>query len=535
VLVVWLCFLARGAFYSFLLPIWEGQDEWAHVAYVQLIAAGEGLPRPGHTRVSLEIEESLKLAPLAYGTVSLPAPRATHGGFWRLPEEQRNERRRRLADLPPQWARVQAEAGELSYEAQQPPLYYCLLTPVQVVASGASLQTRVLLMRLASLLVASLAIPLGWAAARLVLGSGMLAAGVVAVAAAMPGFAMSAVRVANDGLSTVLYTALLCVVLSADGVAGWRRTLLTGAILGAGLLTKAYFLTALPALAIVHGWRLWRGRGGRARIAIEFGVTMLIAGLIAGWWYWRNFALTGSMSGLQQVVALGDRPLFDILGGAPRVNWLRFIDSAFFSHVWMGNWSFLQVRSWMYRLFGGIVLGAAVGLLALAARRKRAGLVSSTHVLLAPAALYGCFWCGLAYHELTFSLHGLSSGGGWYLYAVVIPEVLLTALGLMALAPVGGRPWVLASSAGLFALLDLYAAHFLLVPYYTGMIAHRTTGGLESFHLSQFGAGGLQTVIGRFGGETLSGATVIVLWLFYLAGTIALPLAAARAARVKLS
>ena len=34
-----------------------------------------------------------------------------------------------------------------------------------------------------------------------------------------------------------------------------------------------------------------------------------------------------------------------------QVQWLRVLDSAAMTHIWIGGWSFLLVRSWMYRVF----------------------------------------------------------------------------------------------------------------------------------------------------------------------------------------
>jgi hypothetical protein len=206
--VVWLCLLIRGTFYSILLPIWEGYDEWAHVAYVQLLDSGQGLPVLGRTVISREVAASLELTPLPHGHPSMSGARLTHDDFWRLPETEREARRRRIAAIPREWASEPALEPILNHEAQQPPLYYLMLAPIQLAAGQASLPVRVLLMRLASLLVTSLTIPLAYIAARHALGSPRRAAAATAVIASMPGFLMSASRTGNDGISAVVFTAL---------------------------------------------------------------------------------------------------------------------------------------------------------------------------------------------------------------------------------------------------------------------------------------------------------------------------------------
>jgi hypothetical protein len=103
------------------------------------------------------------------------------------------------------------------------------------------------------------------------------------------------------------------------------------------------------------------------------------------------------------------------------------------------------------------------------------------------------FCAGIAYHVLmTFLANGVSSSGGWYLYAVIVPEVVLAAAGLRAIAPrlIGG-------AALAFGMLDLYGMLFVALPYYTGLLAHRPNGFLEAFHFQRIGAIGWGEVLQR--------------------------------------
>jgi hypothetical protein len=70
---------------------------------------------------------------------------------------------------------------------------------------------------------------------------------------------------------------------------------------------------------------------------------------------------------------------------------------------------------------------------------------------------------------------------GWYFYCLVFAEVILICAGLRALLPIRARAWAAPSLAALFALLDLYGVHFILLPYYTGVVAHTPAGGLPVF------------------------------------------------------
>ena len=62
--LLWALFLARGAFYCAMLPLWEGWDEYAHFAYLQRAVSTIALPRMD-VKISREIDESMRLTPLA--------------------------------------------------------------------------------------------------------------------------------------------------------------------------------------------------------------------------------------------------------------------------------------------------------------------------------------------------------------------------------------------------------------------------------------------------------------------------------------
>jgi 4-amino-4-deoxy-L-arabinose transferase-like glycosyltransferase len=536
-----MCFLVRGFFYSSLFPLWEGYDEFSHFAYVQHLAVQGELPVLNQTRVSREVHESVRLVPLPWMLGELPPPHVTHDAYWQLPAEERKQRQQQFRALSPEWA-SQPAPDDLGFfwEAQQPPLYYWLFSWPLRLAAGSELSDRVMLLRWLSVGFASLVIPLGFLLARRVFGEDGPALGSVALVAAMPELMVDICRVGNESPAIVLYTLLLYFTLKmAEGpervMSGW----LLGLILGLGLLTKAYFLAALPALALTYAWRWWRWPGERRKIVLHGAVASAVAVLLAGWWYRYNLLLTGSLTGQGDDAALGEMPLLELLGHVAEVDWYHAADSIFFSHIWFGNWSFLQVRSWMYHSFRTIILLAIVGLAMLVWRlwrkQKDSSSLPSATPLLVLAAFYGFFWMGLAYHILvTFVNRGLSASTGWYMYSLVMAEVLLATLGLFALCPARWRRWILPAGTGLFVLLELYATHLLLIPYYTGLIAHKPNGHLASFYVSQLREVGLGTVLERLlvnKPAFLSEPVLVVLWLLFLAATVGLVALSVRASQ----
>jgi hypothetical protein len=238
-------------------------------------------------------------------------------------------------------------------------------------------------------------------------------------------------------------------------------------------------------------------------------VAGLISLLLAGWWYLYNLRTTGTLSGLSESVMLRGAGVGQMLRQAGGINWAKAIDAIFFSHIYFGGWSSLTVRSWMYHLFYIAILAAAAGLVRLLPRPAILTLVM----------IYLCFWLGQIYNVvLLYISKGLAGSMGWYMYAVVGAEVVLSIAGLRRLAPARASGWITAVGGAMFTLLDLYTVHAVAVPYYTGMIRHKVNGSLGALHWAGFQSVGICGAVERL--TVFVPATLLVaLWLLYLLGT----------------
>jgi hypothetical protein len=251
--------------------------------------------------------------------------------------------------------------------------------------------------------------------------------------------------------------------------------------------------------------------------------------LISAPWFWRNYRLTGAWTGLGEDVVLSGTSLWERLGRIPDVDWHNAFFSILGSHIWFGAWSFLQVRSWMIHLFWYLTLVALCGLAFYIVRNgpvaehRQYPSKTAVNVL---ASFYGFFWLGLGYHVLAIFLsQGESTSTGWYLYCLVAAEVLLITCGLLAISPAMLQPWVIPGGAILLGLLDLYTTHFLLIPYYTGIVSHRLNGSLAAFHIEQLRDVGLGEVLLRMAVNkppTLHPLVLGTLWVAFLVATVAL-------------
>jgi hypothetical protein len=398
---IWLIFLIRGVFYSNLIPLWEGFDEWGHYAFVEHVRLYPGsLPRTTDG-VTEEIRQSVQSAPI----------------------------------------RHEASDPMMLFEAQQPPLYYWILSVPNRIWIGADISTRVRRLRIFSVSIASLAILFAWFAALELFSSRALALSVCALIAVMPALMIDIARVGNESLGVAVASWIILLLLRER--ARWSL----GIALGLGLLTKAYFLAFIPILIV-------RRRFDSLAAALAIG----------GWWYWRNFRLTGTWTGEIMDVAATKLGSTAKLAAIGKVQWLRVLDVALWTHIWTGGWSFFTLRSWMYRIFE--VIFAVVAIMVIIALIKRPfGRFKGKLALL--ILLEVLFALGIAYQALSIYLgKHIFFAPGWYFYALIVAEALLLTTGMMIL--VGRRRVLLAMGLliGLFAALDIYSAFFILARRY---------------------------------------------------------------------
>jgi 4-amino-4-deoxy-L-arabinose transferase-like glycosyltransferase len=450
------------------LPIWEGYDEPFHFSFIQYVAARKSLPVPT-TPVSREVQQSLHLLPLSWEQRlhAMAPPIYTADSYWELSEAGRTELQRRFRAIPPACGMQQGTAPAL-YEAQQAPLYYWLMAFPLSLAAGWSLAARVLLLRVLSVLLASLLVPIAYIAAKKFFADGAQALGIVAVITCMPELMIDISRVANESLAIAAYSLLTLLLLLAVRPGGSKWFVIAGVVLGLGLLTKAYFLLAMPAFLMVAGHSAYRCRGERGRILFNAAAGIVGAALLSSWWYWRNHVLTGSWSGEETDVLMAHQPLAARTAAFAHVNWIGGMTSVLVSHIWFGGWSFLKLPKAIYVIFAIGMIAAVAGLLNLVSKDRL-----RSDGLMAMLALYGFFWIGLMYGVFViYNATGISAVPGWYMYAVIVPELLLVTWGLYSIVPKRWQWLALPGMTAAFAAIDFYGVCALLIPYYTGIIAH---------------------------------------------------------------
>jgi hypothetical protein len=442
--LAWLLCISHGLIWVVTTPIWEGWDEAFHYSYIQILAEEKALPVYGRSIVSREIAKSFDYAPLSYASnLNVGENHTEFRDYWNLPLAERLRRQQELRAIPVAEAKMVPDPRHQyrSYEAHHGPLYYLLSAPVYQAFSSSSLPARTTALRLFSLLLGSITVLLAFLIARYVSEEPRHLFVVPLLVALLPLLYPTIGRISNDSLGVTLFTALIWSALRYFSHSrGVLDAALIGVILGLGLLTKAYFLTAIPAIIVIFAAACW-ARRERSRLALHCCLIGGVVVLIAGWWYARNYSIYGNISGMQELTANASLSFFDRIAAIPQVPWFTSIKGMLRQHIWVGNTSALSLPRGMYQLGYTIILLSLVGAItgaAVAIKRRGGMLLAEVRAqrCFVLAAFYSFFVAGVLYHMLVNYLLIKTPGGtgGWYLYAAIVPEILLLLFGIEWLA-----------------------------------------------------------------------------------------------------
>jgi hypothetical protein len=428
-------YLIIGLTHSIFNPIFESSDEWSHYPFVAHVARGQGLPvqEPG--------EETL----------------------WR-------------------------------HEGSQPPLYYLLMgaltswidtsdleviqTPNPHAQIGVPLAGNnknmivhtereawpwrgtvlaVHLVRFASLLMGAVAVACTYRLARvLVPDEPGIALFAMALHAFLPMYAFITASVNNDNLLYMLSAiALLLLFPAGRRPLSVRRLLLLGFVLGCAALTKLSGLVLLPVagVAIVTGHvraageppLLQRTFRGSLRDGLIVAAPVVA---LASWWYIRNIALYGDITGLNVLLTF-------IEGRVHGASWTSLLTEfeGFRINFWglFGGVNILM-PNWTYRALDLVSLLAVVGLVVWVVFRIRGRRPVRWIELL----LGGLYLVGLVVGVARFSLATPASQGRLIFPGLPVIMTLL-ALGLAGWAPRRARPALALPVAGLLFALAISA------------------------------------------------------------------------------
>jgi hypothetical protein len=281
-------------------------------------------------------------------------------------------------------------------------------------------------------------------------------------AAVVPVNVYSAAYVSNESLHTLLASLALVAtvdVLLAPRPRIWRFALL-GALFGLAALTKFTVLVLIPIAFVFVAGKLWRvDREPPARIALRLLAAGLPIGVIAGWFYLRNWLVFGDplMANWGRMPGAGNtwwqHPGFHTLAyftgfgealAHPYMAGFRSFWDSSYSTFWgdgfIGGRVFPATRHpfWSYDFMSSgywLALPASLMILAGALRSARIALLGAqpgpraAHALLVTTA----WGVGLAYLYLALRLAFFAQAKATYLLPLLTPIALWFALGFRAL------------------------------------------------------------------------------------------------------
>lgn len=404
--LILLAYLAAGASYALLTPAWQVPDEPAHFNYVRHLAEA--------------------------GTF----PVLSMGDYPHAYLEEIKSRR-----FPPDMS-----IDPIRYESHQPPLYYLLAVPIYLLFSHAPLLTRLIALRLFSVLIGGALLLVAF---RLVRENfpdrPALALGTTAFIAFLPMHVAMTAGVNNDALAEVVLALNLLLLLRymrrrEAGPVPTSFRLWLGAALGLALLTKTTVYIVIPLALAAIGWAEWRAAPAAQRLRRILLALLPVFGLgvlMALPWYLRNSLTYGGWD------ILGLRRHDAVVVGQPRTSeWLalfgvggmlrQFVRTTFQSFWGQFGWMGVLLDSRLYMalaLLSGLVAAGDVRLVWRLARRElslRAGEKRAV-VLLALSGVLTAL--GLLWYNLTFVQHQ-----GRYLFPALIPIGLAFSAGLWELA-----------------------------------------------------------------------------------------------------
>ena len=383
-------YLLVGTGYAIVTPDWQVPDEPAHYNYVAYLAQTVRLP---------------VLCPGDYPAAYLDEIKAAH--------------------FP-----VDMSIEPIRYEFWQPPLYYLLAAPIFRLAGGALLP-----LRLFSLLLGSGVVIAGYALARRVWPSiPWLPVAAAAVVAFVPMHLSVLASVNNDVLAELLIAVVFWRIVAGLGrpPSSLRFLLVTGVILGLGLLTKAtVYYVALPLVVVSvvlsgGSWRTW-WRQWLALLGPAFLVTLP--------WYVRNTAVYGWPDFLGKLnhdrVVVGQLRTADYLAQTGWPGYLKeFLITTFHSFWGQFGWMAVPMDRRAYLMSALLVMLAGAGLLVwlrqsrAKSSRCRPAASTGSRLWVMLGVWITCTLVGYVYYNITFVQFQ-----GRYLFPAMIPLAIVLVQG----------------------------------------------------------------------------------------------------------
>ncbi len=423
----WLLCAIAGAhvglalWWSLVVPLGEGPDEPGHFRYALFLARHGQIPVQHDDPHQSDVPGEGHQPPVAYWLMQ-PAVR------WLPPAEQ-------VLEIGP-------DARFLHAGGDRPNAYFRSSADIWPYHGAARAWH---LVRAISALLGGITVTVTYALARRCFGQGMQDGGWVALAAAAlvalnPQFIFAHALASNDPLLIALSSMLLyaCVSIVTEAGHGRRWVIASGLLLGLMLITKqsALALVPLPFLALIL-------RGNLGRAVVDGLIVAVLAVVLAGWWYLRNFRLYDDPLGLaafQEVFATGDFRL------SSWQHWRSGLWSLLRSSWGNFGWLSLPLNDGAYYVVATFLVLGLIGLVVTVGRGWWTGR-GRIALLLVTAIVLVFVW------TVVFArVAGMVAWQGRFLFPAVSAFALLLACGLSVILPGRAALWSFVGLLGVLAI-----------------------------------------------------------------------------------
>jgi hypothetical protein len=474
--------LLVGTGYLAILPPFEGFDEFAHYSSLRQVAQTAALPVFGASYIDEAVVRYR--GPMPYGSGAPPFDPLL--GAKSYPEffESATDRKNYLRDYREPGIRPAFLAsGILNWEAQQPPLYYVIMTPVVWATDRAPLVTQLFVLRLVSYLLAIAGVLFGLAATRkderLRLPGAL---GFVCYPLLLPQFVPEFARIGNDSLCLFLLGWLMYLQIdSKEGPRPRWKPWLVGVILGLGMLTKAFFLPVTLAVVVWLESGRWQSGNGASGIRQterrDVAAILITSVVVGGWWYVGRFLTFGVVTDATDAMRLAQGG--GLLGGLNKhfsfAAILRGWAAIPVSWTWAGTWSLAHLPTYLHLPLVLLALWT-VSEFVVRVRRRSLRDINWLTVLMT---------LGICAGLMLRTLQAIAAGGngntpGWYQH-ILMPWVAL-ALGIGISAILRRR-----FTRVLFVVMTGYAVFFHAIAIWSEIALFSgcaTKGADKLFHFS---------------------------------------------------
>ncbi|MHB1001385.1 MAG: ArnT family glycosyltransferase [Armatimonadota bacterium] len=316
-----------------------------------------------------------------------------------------------------------------NYEFHQPPLYYTLGLPFHFIGSMIGIQDPAIIVRALSIILGALSIFVIYLTILKAFDNNRrLALACAGFAALLPTHSMLSSSVSNDILSELIYGLVLLLAASIliDGLS-WRRTIVVGVVLGAGILTKTTCILLFPVVGLLYLMLAIRKITSWKTAFVHFAGASGVSLLIGGWWLVRNHLLYGDPFGLalfQQAFQHTAKPDFFFNQGLSVIQYLELVAIWTFESFW-GVFGHMKIfmPSWIYVMLA--VISIPFSILSLMTLHKIREDRSKKDFIMICAVVLGIVLLSFLRFNLSFF-----QAQGRYLYPALIPISILWCYGI---------------------------------------------------------------------------------------------------------